>query len=87
MTSGALAGGAAGNPNTGTLEIGTGDAVRVAHVGFNTPYAAKMHEGVDLNFQHSGTGAKFLEAKMAANKQDYMGIVADTVKKALGGQS
>ncbi|MCX5657850.1 MAG: hypothetical protein NTZ48_06475, partial [Candidatus Omnitrophica bacterium] len=56
----------------------------VAVVGFNTPYAAKLHEGVDFKFSEPSSGPKYLESKLIANKEIYMEIVANTIKE--GGQ-
>ena len=65
----------------------------VASVGFNTPYAAVMHEGewksgplagVKIqNYNDPGTGEKFLERPMSENRDTYLGIVA----KEIGGVS
>lgn len=57
----------------------------IAVVGFNTPYAARMHEGIGIkNWSEPGSGPKFLEAKMANNRKDYMKIVADHLQEAEG---
>lgn len=50
-----------------------------ATVGFNTPYAARLHEGVEFEFQHSGHGAKYLESKLAEKGDFYMQEIADTI--------
>lgn len=51
----------------------------VGVVGFNTPYAAKMHEGVDFKFTEPSSGAKYLESKMLRNAKGYMKEVAETI--------
>lgn len=63
----------------------------VAVVGFNTPYAAYQHEGERRdgtrkvqNYSHSGTGAKFLERKMAENFDDYQAIVGREIQEVIG---
>lgn len=63
----------------------------VGTVGFNTEYAAYLHEHPELDFGStaerkgkpvtSGTGAKFLEKKLANNGKAYMKIVADEIRK------
>ena len=52
-------------------------------IGFNAPYAAKMHEGIDFHFTEPSSGAKYLETKMHRNKNRYVEIIADEVKKDL----
>lgn len=54
----------------------------IGMVGFNTPYAAKLHEGVGLHFTEPSAGPKYLESKLMRNKNRYMKIVANTVKDA-----
>lgn len=53
----------------------------VATVGFNTPYAARVHEGIGMHFTEPSSGAKYLESKMMRNKNRYFQIIADTIKK------
>lgn len=68
--------------------------------GFNTEYAAYLHEGVShtgkpLEYGHTrekrgrppvtGTGAKYLEKPMSKHRKDYMRVVAVEVKKELRG--
>ena len=55
-----------------------------ATVGFNTPYAARLHEHPEFEFTNSDSGGKFLESKMTRNRDRYMRIVADTVKAGAG---
>lgn len=86
-----MAGG--GRPTPVTSDIpnqSTADMIE-ATVGFNTPYAAVQHEGVRHtpkgevkmeHYSHSGTGAKFEEKKMSANRDRYMGIVARNIRGA-----
>lgn len=50
-------------------------------IGFNTPYAAKMHEGIGYNFTDPSAGAKYLESKMLRNKDTYMLIIANRIKE------
>jgi hypothetical protein len=49
-------------------------------VGFNAPYAAKMHEGIDYQFTEPSSGAKYLESKMIRKKDLYVKDIADTIK-------
>jgi hypothetical protein len=64
--------------------------VMTASVGYNTPYAAYQHEGERKdgtqkveNYQHTGTGAKFLEKPLFENSKDYMAILSREIRKAL----
>jgi hypothetical protein len=52
-----------------------------AIVGFNTPYAARMHEGVDYNFSETGSGAKYLESKLSMFGNQYVKLMAEELKK------
>ncbi|HOE64492.1 MAG TPA: hypothetical protein PK650_13065 [Candidatus Sumerlaeota bacterium] len=68
--------------------------VKTATVGFNTPYAAWLHETPELDFgstrekrglpRPTGTGAFYLSKKMATNFRLYMQIVAHSIKRFLG---
>ena len=55
----------------------------VATVGFNTPYAARLHEHPEFAFQQNKghEGGKFLEYKLFANGKRYFDIVAHNIKK------
>lgn len=54
----------------------------VAIVGFNAPYAARLHEaGGNMNFSEPSAGAKFLESKMNSFKDVYFQIIANTISK------
>jgi hypothetical protein len=55
----------------------------VGVIGFNAPYASRLHEGIDFHFTEPSSGPKYLEAKMHSNKERYMKIVAEEVKKGL----
>jgi len=62
----------------------------VAVVGYNTPYAARLHEHPEYHFGSTsarkgrtpptGTGAFYLLKKMQANAASYFQIIADVVK-------
>jgi len=52
----------------------------VGVVGFNVPYAARLHEGEQLKFREPSSGPKFLESKMARNKNVYFKIIANVIK-------
>lgn len=54
-------------------------------VGFNTPYAARLHEHPEYNFTEAGTGGKYLERKMVENRDRYMKIVQKAIKDAARG--
>ena len=53
-------------------------------VGFNTPYAARLHESPKFNFTEPSSGAKFLETKLTRNKKTYLKIIANALKEGLG---
>lgn len=53
----------------------------VGLIGFNTPYAAKMHEGIDFKFSEPSSGPKYLESKMVSKKVHYMQVVATTIRE------
>jgi HK97 gp10 family phage protein len=51
-------------------------------IGFNTSYAAAVHER--LGVRHSQGQAKFLETAMRRSAPKVMQFIADEVKKAIG---
>jgi len=53
----------------------------VGLIGFNTPYAAKMHEGVDFHFSEPSSGPKYLESKMVSKRGTYLLVIANTIKE------
>lgn len=62
-----------------------------AVVGFNTPYAAYQHEGMRADGTHAvkqyseeSAGPKFLERKMSEFREDYLGIVAENIRREIG---
>ena len=70
-------------PESSTREVGVA-------AGFNIEYAARWHEltpaeDAKINWTLPGSGRKYLEKKMARFKNDYMKIVADHLKRLLGG--
>lgn len=76
-------------PNTNDSEP-IGQAEMVAVVGFNTPYAAYLHEGmrrdgsrVIRKYTERGSGRKFLESKMSRYHQQYLQVIAENIKAAL----
>ena len=75
---------AAGTP---AKSLGGSMAKRVndleAVIGFNTPYAKYLHEHPEFNFTEPGTGGKYLETKMATNKDAYMKTIVTTMRKEL----
>lgn len=55
----------------------------VATVGFNTPYAARIHEGIGIrNWSEPSSGPKFLESKLIGNRREYMEILAESLRSA-----
>jgi hypothetical protein len=50
--------------------------------GFDTPYAARLHEGMtDWNWTLAGSGPKFLEAKLLREKDKYYANITERVEK------
>ena len=54
----------------------------VCIVGFNAPYAARLHEG-NFHFKEPGAGRKFLEAKAIGNAGHYVKIIGNAIKEEL----
>jgi hypothetical protein len=61
--------------------IGPGQIVGVC--AFNTPYAAHVHEGIDMHFTEPSSGPKYLESKLISNKQTYFQVIANSIKEDL----
>lgn len=69
----------------------------VGQVGFNTPYAAHLHEHPEYEFGHTrekrgrpavtGTGGKYMEVPMTRNRKRYIGVIAKEVKKEINGKT
>lgn len=53
----------------------------VVVVGFNTPYAHRLHEGVGYKFTDPSSGPKFMESKMVSRREIYERIVADEINR------
>jgi hypothetical protein len=51
-------------------------------MGYDTPYAVRMHEDLTYTPSEPGTGPKFLENPANENKEAYKKHIADTVKVA-----
>jgi hypothetical protein len=49
-------------------------------IGYNVPYAAKMHEGIGFKFTEPSSGPKYLESKLLTRRDVYMRDIADTIK-------
>jgi len=53
----------------------------VGTIIFNTPYAARVHEGIGIrHWTEPSSGPKYLEAKLLSNGRLYMREIADTIK-------
>jgi hypothetical protein len=70
-------------PATSFSPPGFSAGQKVVTVGFNTPYAARLHEGVDFEFNEGdqGRGAKFLEMKLV-NPEPYYAEINANVQNA-----
>lgn len=53
----------------------------VGVIGFNAPYAARLHEGIGFKFTEPSSGAKYLESKLLANRERYLRIVAECLEE------
>ena len=82
-TTAGMAPGGAGTPVTGPIAATTATGAHEAVVGFNTPYAAHLHEHPEYNFQHAGTGGKFLSEKLSSRASDYFAEVTHELKRAV----
>ena len=60
------------------VEKKTGKIIGV--VGFNTPYAARLHENPQYNFTEPSSGGKYLESKLSRFGDRYFRIIAREVK-------
>lgn len=56
-------------------------------VGFNTPYAAHLHEHPEYNFQEESAGGKYLETPWLTNGKLYFQLVRDTLRRSLAARS
>ena len=61
--------------SSGTFEVLSGGSWRSVKVlvGFNTPYAAKVHE-IPMHFQDPDAGNKYLESKLQRHKEQYVRV-------------
>jgi hypothetical protein len=55
----------------------------VVLVGFNTPYAARLHEHPEFKFTEPGSGGKYLESKLIGRVAERMSRVAGRIRDAL----
>jgi hypothetical protein len=69
-----------GRANTEYSET-IGEHQFVGIVGFNTSYAARLHEGIDFHFTEPSSGAKYLESKLMRNKNRYMEIITNAIRE------
>jgi len=54
-------------------------------LGFNTEYAAAVHEMLPgVIWTMTGSGPKYLEAKLIKNKEKYMGMIAEGLRRKAG---
>jgi hypothetical protein len=53
----------------------------VGVVGFNAPYAARLHEGITFHFTEPSSGPKYLESKLMRNGNRFMEIIAGAIKE------
>lgn len=84
LTSGLGAGEDPGDPITSASEEKRRGSI-TGTVGFNAPQAARLHEHPEYRFTEPGSGGKFLETKIAEHGREYMDLVAEAIRKVLGG--
>jgi len=54
------------------------------YVGFNVPYAAKLHEALSaISWTLAGSGPKYLSSKLARHKEKHMKNVAAHIKRKM----
>ena len=88
-TSAEAGGGGKGTPADGVTTGGLVDLLRnlaTAIVGFNTPYAARLHEHPEYMFSQKkpGAGGKYLQTPLVQRRKDYTRIIARAIKERLG---
>lgn len=65
--------------------IKNGGKIIGVELGFNVPYAARLHEApYSWNWTLDGSGPKFLEAKGVVNKNKYVEHAANHIRKNQG---
>lgn len=72
----------AGTPNTSPMPEKVGGRW-ACFVGYNTQYAAKMHNVPMGHYSEAGSGRNFLTDKMRNYKNKYLAVLADVVKREL----
>ena len=56
----------------------------LVEVGYNTPYAARLHEHPEYHFQNNRKG-KYLTDPLKKNKQIFIRHIADVIRNSLEG--
>lgn len=64
------------NSSPATRSEGGRSGEIVGEVGFNTPYAARLHEHPEFDFKEPGSGGKWLERPLFQNADDYFAVLA-----------
>lgn len=72
-----------GTPNLSYKDKGTATEI-IATVGYNTPYAARLHEVQMINYTEKSSGWKYLQSKMERYKEQYFNTITKYIKKRLG---
>jgi len=71
-----------GKPNpakTHQVELSQGKLTGIA--GFNTPYAARLHEHPEYKFKEPGSGGHYMSSKIVQFREMYLQMVAGYIKK------
>jgi len=71
--------------SSGTFEVISDSSWRSVKVlvGFNTPYAARVHE-IPMHFQDADAGNKYLESKLQRHQEQYVRVWVKGVTRRLG---
>jgi len=75
---------AGGSPLTSPEWGPSPKGLAVARVGFNTPYAMRVHESRTMKFTEPSAGDKWMESKMSRHGEQYINTAGKTVAKLLG---
>ena len=56
----------------------------VAVLGFNTPYAARLHEHPEYNFSEPSAGGKYVEQKLLSGHDRLLRVIAEHFRQFFG---
>lgn len=78
-------GGEPGTPMTSAegLDVELGGITLI--IGYNQPYAARLHEHPEYKFREPGSGAKYVESHIVPRAQEHMEFVAGFIRARVEG--